>query len=117
MDGRPARIEPVFIWQTEPTWLSPSAQQERIIDISSTCCAVCGYQSDTIMPLWPYCLKVRFDGMRVLLLVPMAVMGLPNDAGMGWPASSSSFGLGSNRSTWLGPPSMNSHITDFAFGS
>src|SRR6266853_255480 len=117
MEGRPARIDPVFIWHTEPTWFSPSAQQERMMDISSTCSATFGYQSDTHAPLWPYCLKVRLEPSSVLLLVPMAVMGFPKEAGMGWPESSVSFGLGSKRSTWLGPPSMNSQITDFAFGS
>ncbi len=38
------------------------------------------------------------------------------DSGSGWPASSTSFGLGSNRSMWLGPPSMNSQMMDFALG-
>src|SRR5215469_5741955 len=93
MEGRPARIEPVFIWQTEPTWFSPSAQTERITAISSTCCAMFGYQSETQMALWPYCWNVRLLGIKVLLEVPMAVTGRPNDAGMGWPARSSSLGL------------------------
>src|SRR5229473_596700 len=88
-----------------------------MMDIWSTCCAMLGYQSDTHMPLCPYCLKVRFEPSSVLLLVPMAVIGLPKEAGMGCPFISVSFGLGSKRSTWLGPPSMNSQITDFAFGS
>ena len=57
------------------------------MDISSTCCATLGYQSETHMPLCPYCLKLRFEPSKVLLLVPMAVMGLPEEAGMGWPAS------------------------------
>src|SRR5437016_5156208 len=50
-EGRPARMEPVFIWQTEPTWLRPSAQQERRIARSSTCLAISGYQSETQAPL------------------------------------------------------------------
>ena len=78
---------------------------------------MCGYQSETQMPLWPCCFQARFDGISVLPPVPMAVMGLPNDAGSGWPASRSSSGLGSNRSTWLGPPSMNTQITDMALGA
>src|SRR5260370_32909507 len=117
MEGRPARMDPEFIWQTEPTWFRPSAQQERMMDISSTCSAMLGYQSETQAPLWPYCLKVRFEPRSVLLPVPMAVMGLPKEAGMGWPLSSVSLGLGSKRSTWLGPPSMNNQITDLALGS
>src|ERR1700676_4652219 len=99
MDGRPARIDPVFIWHTEPTWFRPSAQQERMMDISSTCWAMLGYQSETHAPLWPYCLKVRLGPSSVLLPVPMAVMGFPKEAGMGCPVNSVSFGFGSKRST------------------
>ena len=33
--GRPASTEPVFIWQTPPEWLMPSATQERITAMSS----------------------------------------------------------------------------------
>ena len=54
--------------------------------------------------------------MIVLPTVPIEVNGRPNDSGIGLPASLSSAGLGSNRSIWLGPPSMNSQITDLAFG-
>src|SRR5437660_657892 len=78
MDGRPARIEPVFIWHTDPTWFNPSAQQERNSVISSTCCAMVGYQSDTHMPLSPYCFQVRDDGISVLEAVPIAVITFPN---------------------------------------
>src|SRR5256885_13442456 len=73
-----------------------------------------GSQSDTQMPLSPYCLNERLLGINELFAVPMAVMTLPNDSGIGWPASFSSVGFGSNRSRWLGPPSMNSQITDLA---
>src|SRR5579862_3293103 len=61
-DGRPARIAPVFIWHTEPTWFNPSAQQERITHSLSACCATFGYQSDTSMPLFPYFRNVRLLG-------------------------------------------------------
>lgn len=44
-DGRPARIDPVFIWQTPPEWLIPSAQHERITARSSARLARCGSQS------------------------------------------------------------------------
>src|SRR5580704_10166447 len=94
----------------------PSCQHERSTVMSSTCCAMLGYQSETQIPLWPCCFQVRFEGISVLPPVPMAVMGLPNDAGSGWPASRASSGFGSNRSTWLGPPSMKTQITDLALG-
>src|SRR5690242_10193814 len=75
-----------------------------------------GYQSETHMPLWPYCFHLRGEGISVLDAVPMAVITLPNDSGIGCPARRSSSGLGSKRSMWLGPPSMKSQITDFAVG-
>src|SRR5579872_6412818 len=118
MEGRPARIEPVFISQTDPTWFNPSAQHERITVISSTCGPMFEYQSETHMPLSPYCFHVRFEGIKVLSAVPHEVcLGLPIESGMGLPASLASRGLGSNRSTWLGPPSMKHQITDFAIGA
>src|SRR5215472_8085535 len=117
IEGRPARIDPVFIWQTEPTWFKPSAQQERNSVSSSTCSAIFGYQSETHMPLSPYCFQVRVDGMSVFDEVPIAVITLPNEAGMGCPAIRCNSGFGSKRSTWLGPPSMNSQITDLALAA
>ena len=66
--------------------------------MSSTCWARCGSQSETQMPLWPYRLKARLLGINELLAVPMAVMTLPKDSGIGWPASFSRAGFGSNRS-------------------
>src|ERR1700704_6481191 len=42
---------------------------------------------------------------------------LVSDAGSGLPFHFSSSGLGSNRSSWLGPPSMNMKMTFFAFGA
>src|SRR5215471_6294372 len=69
------------------------------------------------MPLCPYCFHVRDEGISVFDAVPIAVTTLPNDAGIGCPASFSNSGLGSKRSRWLGPPSMNSQITDFAVGA
>src|SRR5262245_26256172 len=116
MDGLPCKIEPVFIWHTEPTWLIPSHQQERMTVISSTCSAMFGYQSETHSPLCPYCLKVRFDAITPFIAVPIAVVLGRMDSGRGCPSSSTSFGFGSKRSMWLGPPSMKSQITDFADG-
>src|SRR5207247_9164128 len=62
----------------------------------------------------PCCLNERLVGIKALLAVPIAVITLPKDSGIGWPASLSRAGFGSNRSRWLGPPSMNSQMTDFA---
>src|SRR5262249_39888244 len=70
----------------------------------------------TGMPLWPYCLNTRLLGIIVFDAVPIAVIGRPNDSGIGLPASSSNFGFGSKVSRWLGPPSRKSQITDLARG-
>src|ERR1051326_1658435 len=95
----------------------PSVQQERTTARSSTCWAISGYQSDTQMPLCPCCLKVRLDGISPFEDVPGIAVNFGRiDSGIGWPAISFSFGLGSNRSTWLGPPSMNSQMIDLAGG-
>src|ERR1700722_771665 len=95
----------------------PSVQHDRITLMSSACLAKFGYQSETQMPACPYCLNVRLLGIIPFLDVPgMAVNFGRIDSGKGCPASSTSFGFGSNRSTWLGPPSMNSQMMDFAVG-
>ena len=39
------------------------------------------------------------------------------DAGRGLPSHFSSSGFGSNKSSWLGPPSMNMKMTFLAFGA
>ena len=85
-------------------------------EISSTCCAMCGYQSETHMPLWPYCLKVRLVPISVLLAVPMAVMGVPNDAGMGWPASSLQLRLGIEQIEVAGTALHEQPDDGFGFG-
>src|SRR5438477_2386243 len=111
-DGRPARIEPVFIWQTPAEWLMPSAQQERMTAKSSAQVAISGSQSETHIPLWPCCFHLRLEANSGESNSPIGTMTRPMLDGMRWPASSLSFGLGSNRSMWLGPPSMNRKMTD-----
>src|SRR5690242_11666692 len=73
--GRPARIEPVFIWQTPPTCNSASDQHERTTHRSSAQVAVCGSQSEISRPDWPCFLNVRLLARSLLLVVPIAVMG------------------------------------------
>ena len=113
--GRPARIEPVFIWQTLPTWFSPSAQQARSTAKSSAHVAMCGSQSLKSIPHWPCLANFRLLASRLLPPVPIGVMTLPKLAGSGLPCCRVSSGFGSKRSTWLGPPSMNRKMTDLAF--
>jgi hypothetical protein len=63
------------------------------------------------MPLWPCFVNFQGDFSTVPTLL--------NWVGstfilIGWPCSRSRRGLGSNVSTWLGPPSMNRKMTDRA---
>src|SRR3954462_4385935 len=76
-DGRPPRIEPVFIWQTPAEWLMPSAQHERMTARSSTWRDRCGSQSETHVPLSPCCFHVRLDASSGAPASPIAVMTLP----------------------------------------
>ena len=70
------------------------------------------------MPLWPYFVNVRG-------LASTAAFGLVNasrrffvmDSGKGLPLHFCNSGLGSNKSIWLGPPSMKRKMTFFAFGA
>src|SRR6478672_10095225 len=55
------------------------------------------------------------SGVKAVL--PMAVIGRGKLAGRSWPANLLRVGFGSNKSRWLGPPSMKHQITDFALAS
>jgi hypothetical protein len=76
---------------------------------------MCGTQSLKSRPALPYFLNFRLLARRLFPPVPIGVMTLPKLAGSGWPCRFVSSGFGSVRSTWLGPPSMNRKMTDFAF--
>ena len=62
--GTAGQVEPVFIWQTPPTWFNPLDQQERITAMSSTQVAMCGSQSETQIPLWPCCFHFALRGQE-----------------------------------------------------
>ena len=56
--------------------------------MSSTCSAMFGYQSDTHMPLCPYCFHCGVDAISVLLRRARDVCaGFPIESGMGLPSS------------------------------
>src|SRR5262245_63461752 len=88
-----------------------SAQHDFRKQMSSTWRAVWGRMLETHAPDCPYCLNVNGDFIKG--------PGLPKNveiASFGRsPSCRSSSGLGSNVSMALGPPSMKSQITDFAF--
>ena len=50
-------------------------------------------------------------------LMKASCKSLVSDAGRGLPSHFSSSGFGSNKSSWLGPPSMNMKMTFLAFGA
>src|SRR5438105_11019608 len=82
---------------------------------SSTRWETNGKRSETSIPDWPYFLNVRFDPRTtVSRSFPFWKSSLPKLSGGCWPLSLASSGLGSNVSTWLGPPCMNREITLFA---
>ena len=114
-EGRPPRIEPVFIWQTPEEWLMPSAQHERMTARSSAHSAMCGSQSLTQIPLWPCCFQARFEAEQRRARFAHRGDDLPKLAGSGLPASSLSFGLGSKVSRWTRPAFHEEE--DHAFGA
>src|SRR3954465_1660554 len=79
--------------------------------MSSTCFATFVYLSHTHAPDFPYCLNENGDFI--------SGPGLPLKTSMEifLPLFLSSSGLGSNKSTALGAPSMNSQMTDLALGA
>src|SRR4051794_29668487 len=118
MLGRPARMLPVFIWQTPPTWFSPSAVQPCRNATSSTQLAISGNQSLTHEPDCPCRANVRLLSSKFVYAVrPIAVTGRAKLPGKGLPPRRFNVGFGSNRSIWLGPPSRKHQITDFAVGA
>src|SRR5579871_6620050 len=82
---------------------------ERISASSSACDAICGNICDTSIPHRPYFLNVNGLGISGpgfpcrTTISPLPVSGCP--------AYLFKAGLGSNESTWLTPPLMNSEIT------
>src|SRR3954454_25031766 len=116
MLGRPARMLPVFIWQTPPTWFSPSAVQPCRNATSSTQLAISGNQSLTHEPDCPCRANVRLLSSKFVYAVrPIAATGRAKLPGKGLPPRRFNVGFGSNRSMWLGPPSRKHQMTDFAF--
>src|SRR6266487_6401376 len=75
---------------------------------SSTCFATLGYFSQTHAPDWPYCLKLKGD------FISGPGLPLKTSISIRCPSRLVSSGLGSNRSTELGAPSMNSQMIDLA---
>src|SRR5688500_9222184 len=73
-DGRPPRIEPVFIWHTPLEWFKPFAQHDRITARSSAHSAICGSQSLIHSPDSPCCFHLRFVANNGASYSPMGVI-------------------------------------------
>ena len=70
------------------------------------------------MPLWPYGWNVRgLASTAAFGLVKARRRSLVISGGSGLPCHFWSSGLGSKRSIWLGPPSMNMKMTFLALGA
>src|SRR5207244_8787208 len=92
-------------------------QQERIKAISSTQVARCGIRSETSRPDWPCFLDLRVLAKSGVSPLVNWLTGRPKLLGKGWPWYFCKSGLGSNRSSGLGPPTMNMKMMDLALGS
>ena len=71
--------------------------------------AVCGNSSETHIPLRPCranCRRVPISRVPWLESIKANRFPSMNDCGIGWPFSSTSFGLWSKSSSWLGPPAI-----------
>ena len=108
--GRPAIVIPVCIAQMACSWFRCSVYIDRTIARSSACRAMCGSVSENSRPDSP-CRANRY-GLRSKL--PVSFSSSATSLGGGWPSYFVSIGLGSNRSTWLGPPCMKSWMTALA---
>ena len=89
----------------------------RMTHSLSACCAMCGRKSLTSTPELPYFLNGLTGASSGFFATLRRVITSPKLSGNGWPAYFCRSDLGSNRSTWLGPPCMNSQSTRFALGS
>ena len=85
--------------------------------MSSTHFARLGIRSETHCPLPPCRANLRVLARTVSRPLVNWLLSWPTDAGSGLPCHFANSGLGSNRSTWLGPPVMNRKMTRFAVGS
>ena len=99
----------------EGTWLFDPVRIERIRVISSAMVPRCGSNSESSIPHWPRWWNFESDPM-ISRLACAALSNFKSPSKL-WPLRFTSSGLGSNRSIWLGPPSMYIEIIARACGS
>src|ERR1700693_2890245 len=110
IDGRPGTRWPQFIRKSDGSWFGISVYIERITQTSSIESPSLGKISLISMPLLPQRRKAKGEASRLPVL--RSVFRLP--LGMGWPLYFCSIGLGSNVSTWEGPPLRKRKMTCLA---
>src|SRR6516162_5511813 len=92
-------------------------QHERRKQMSSALAARRGIRSDNSSPDLPCLANLRVLANSGVSPLVNWLTGLPKLSGSGLPCHFDNSGLGSNRSTWLGPPTMNMKMMDFALAS
>ena len=108
-------VLPLCISYMAGAWTMLVHQQERTKAMSSTHVARCGIRSETSSPDRPCFLNLRVLARSGVSPLVNWLTGMPKLLGNGWPWRFCSSGLGSKRSTALGPPTMNMKMMDLAF--
>src|SRR3954454_9721569 len=108
-------MRPVFRAWIDWTWLFTPVFIERMTVISSAIDARPGISSLIGRPHLPA--GLNFQGPLRTLADASAALSYTILPGYVLPSYFARAGLGSSRSTWLGPPCMNSEIIAFAFGA
>src|SRR5580658_3527935 len=85
------------------------------MQMSSAQVAISGSQSENSMPLSPWRSNARGLAHTFAVgLINASFKSLVSDSGSGRPSHFFISGFGSNKSSWLGPPSIKSKIMFFA---
>src|SRR3954470_14198188 len=105
--GRAIWASPQFISMRDGSWFGTLPVIERMTHRSSAHCDKCGNRSLIGSPLWPRGANLNGDGNAAPVLRSVGRLGV----GSGLSAYRSSSGLGSNVSTWEGPPLRKKWIT------
>ena len=93
-------------------WLLTAVRMERMRVMSSAISARCGRSSLSSIPDWPR--GANCHGDPKTLLLASAALSYWMSPGNFWPWYLVSWGFGSKRSIWLGPPIMKREIMALA---
>src|SRR5262249_6671984 len=98
-------------------WIVLVHQQERRKQTSATHVARFGMRSETSKPHWPCFLNFRVLAISGVSPLVNWLTKVPSLLGSGLPCCLVTSGLGSKRSSGLGPPTMNMKMTRFALAT